>query len=84
MIFSQIYFRGAQFFRDIRSTKKISATRKRQFGAMSGIVSESTLAAEQLKISVTPDLERKWRIFEICGVLKSGCGAKFCRFTMVR
>jgi hypothetical protein len=49
---------------------------------MPGVASVPALAAEVLKISVTPDLERKWRILGILDGLKSGCGAKFCLFAL--
>jgi hypothetical protein len=51
---------------------------------MSEIVSASTFVAEQLQISVTPVLERKWRIFEILDDVESGYEAKFYQFIFMR
>jgi hypothetical protein len=50
---------------------------------MSGIVSKSALTAEAQKISVTPDLERKWRILENLDGLENRCTEEFCRFALI-
>jgi hypothetical protein len=47
---------------------------------MSGIVSESVFIAEVQKISVTPHLEKKWRVLEILYVWKSEYVAMPCQF----
>ncbi|MDR2781862.1 MAG: hypothetical protein LBB21_05435 [Holosporaceae bacterium] len=47
---------------------------------MSGIVSAAGIIAEVRKISVTPGLERRWRVLEILDDVKSGYRARFCQF----
>jgi hypothetical protein len=50
---------------------------------MSGIVSVTAFVAEQLKISVTPDLERKRRILEKLDGLENEYTTIFCRFILM-
>jgi hypothetical protein len=52
--------------------------------AVYGIVSKSAFAAEQLKISVTPCLKKKCRIFEILDGLENRNNRKFDQFALVR